>query len=56
MDNTRQLVRGEPSGMLIEGLGGTATYELTTTGYSDNAVFTVQESFSTGTAVSSQTD
>ena len=56
MDNTRQLVLGEPSGMLIEGLGGTATYELTTTGYSDNAVFTVQESFSTGTAVSSQTD
>lgn len=56
LDNTRQLVVGEPSGVLIEGKGGTATYELTTAGYSEDATFTAKESFSTGTAVSSPTD
>ena len=56
LDNTRQLVLGEPSGMLIQGKGGTVTFELTTEGYSNDATFTATESFSTGTAVSSQTD
>ena len=47
-DNERKLTLGEPTGTIIAGKGGTATYELTAEGYSEDASFTVAESYSTG--------
>ena len=49
-DNERKLTLGEPSGTLIAGKGGTAAYELTAEGYSEDAAFTVVESYNTGIA------
>lgn len=49
-DNERKLTLGEPSGTLIAGKGGTATYELTAEGYSEDATFTAVESYNTGIA------
>lgn len=49
-DNERKLTLGEPTGTIIAGKGGTATYELTAEGYSEDATFTVVESYNTGIA------
>lgn len=49
-DNERKLTLGEPTGTIIAGKGGTATYELTAEGYSEDASFTVVESYNTGIA------
>lgn len=49
-DNERKLTLGEPSGTIIAGKGGTAIYELTAEGYSEDATFTVVESYNTGIA------
>lgn len=47
-DNERKLTLGEPIGTIIARKGGTATYELTAEGYSEDASFAVAESYSTG--------
>ena len=49
-DSARKLLIGAQTGDLIAGKGGTATYELTAEGYSEDATFTVVESYNTGIA------
>lgn len=56
LDDQRKLVIGKASDTLIAGKGGTVTYELTAEGYSEDATFTVVESYNTGIAKDPETE
>lgn len=56
MDSERKLIFGEASGTIIAGKGGTATYELTAEGYSEDATFTAMECYNSGIAKVPVTD
>ena len=47
-DSARKLTIGAQTGDLIAGKGGTATYELTAEGYSEDATFSVKEIYNGG--------